>query len=556
MIQADALTILKTGANVFLTGEPGSGKTHVLNSYIAHLKEHSVSVAVTASTGIAATHVGGVTIHSWSGMGIKKTLTEEELDALESKQYLWKRFDKAKVLVIDEISMLDGDTFNTLNKVCKQFKRNEKPFGGMQIILVGDFFQLPPVSRGEETMTFAFESDAWKELKPLSCYLSEQHRQDDEVLLSLLSKIRKGDIEDGFEILEDRLNKEFDDVVSVTKLYTHNADVDELNSRELENLPDASEEFYMEHKGKDNHVQKLIGSCLSPQVLSLKKGALVMCTKNNFEIGFANGTLGEVIDFDDDTGYPVIATNNGKELIISPMSWAVHDGETTIASLEQIPLRLAWAITIHKSQGMSLDAAVIDLSRAFEYGQGYVALSRVRSLDGLSLAGFNPQALVVHPRVLSYDEVLKSQSSQISDYLNGKTEEEIENKQKDFIVSQGGSLEKKDITLEEKKESTFTQTLLLLKESKSLEDIAFERDLTVGTILSHVEKLLDDGDVTFDEIVYIKPTDKKFDAIVGVFQEIYDESGELHLSPVKAKCTKTTSYFDVQLARLFIDKKK
>ncbi len=158
MTQKEALTILKTGANIFLTGEPGAGKTYVLNQYIEYLKDHDLTVSVTASTGIAATHIGGVTIHSWSGMGVRKKISPQEIDALEGKQYLWKRFEKTKVLIIDEISMLSSDQFDTVDEICRAFKRNTKPFGGIQVVVVGDFFQLPPITKGEEEQKFAFES--------------------------------------------------------------------------------------------------------------------------------------------------------------------------------------------------------------------------------------------------------------------------------------------------------------------------------------------------------------------------------------------------------------
>lgn len=557
MTQSDALKILKTGANVFLTGAPGAGKTYVLNQYINYLKEHDIEVAVTASTGIAATHIGGMTIHSWSGIGVKKILTDWDVDAIESKKYLWKRFDKTKVLVIDEISMLSAHAIDSVNKVCKAFKRNNLPFGGMQIVLVGDFFQLPPVTgKGEETK-FAFESGAWKELNPIILYLTEQHRQEDDSLLSILDRIRRGDVEEDFEELRDRLEAEFEDVVSHTKLYTHNADVDNINMEHLQKLQ--SDEYYFEmvSKGKGNHVERLKESCLSPENLCLKVGAVVMCTKNNFEAGYVNGTLGEVVDFDKDTGHPIIVTNHGKEIIIEPTSWNIEDGDKIIASISQIPLRLAWAITVHKSQGMSLDAAEIDLGKAFEYGQGYVALSRVRTLDGLKLLGFNANALMVHPKILEIDKKFRSRSEQILEYLNKKTDEEMKKSQEDFIVRCGGSIEKIDVKAKEKeldKTSTFEKTRILLVDKKSIDEIAVERGLTKETVLSHIEKLLMENKITKEDLNHIKPKGKKFKDTLATFQKLYDKTGELNLSPVKSKLGADVSYFDIQLARVFLER--
>lgn len=556
MKQATALQILKTGANVFLTGEPGAGKTYVLNQYIEHLKDHAVEVAVTASTGIAATHIGGITIHSWSGMGIKQSISAKELDNLEGRRYLWKRFEKTKVLIIDEISMLSADQIDTVEKICRTFKRDERPFGGLQVVLVGDFFQLPPITKQGEEQKFAFESSAWKRLKPLVCYLSEQYRQDDGSLLGILKAMRRGDIDDGFPELEDCISKEFEDVIRPTKLYTHNADVDEINIEELKKLDTELSSYQMLGMGKSDLIERLKESCLSPEVLHVKPGSVVMCTKNNFEAGFVNGTLGEVIEICKDTGYPIIVTNDGREIKIEPTTWAIEDGEKVLASIEQVPLRLAWAITVHKSQGMSLDAVELDLSKAFEYGQGYVALSRARSLDGLKLLGFSPSALVVHPKVLKMDEIFHRQSEQVEDYVGKKTDQEMENRHNEFILECGGSLEKversKDPYVD--KISTFEKTRRLIADQKSINDIAVERELTKETVIGHIEKLLESGAVLPEEIEYLRPKGKKFKDTLELFQDHFNETGETHLSSVKNRADSKTSYFDVRLARLFLEK--
>ena len=555
MLQKEALQILKTGANVFLTGAPGAGKTHVLNQYIDYLKEHRISVAVTASTGIAATHVGGVTIHSWAGIGINKTMDQKSLTELVDKKYLHKRFKNTKVLVIDEISMLDAETLDLLNKVCRQFTKDSRPFGGLQIVFVGDFFQLPPVSR-DKSAEFAFLSDAWKELSPLICYIGEQHRQEDEELLSLLSMIRQGDGHENSEMLRERMDIDFEDVVVSTKLYTHNIDVDNINSQELAKLDSKVEVYTMDTKGPATHAQKLVDSCLSPQTLALKKGARVMCTKNNFEKGYVNGSLGEVTGFDEKFGYPIVTMNDGRDIIMEPTTWAIQDGEKTLAEVTQVPLRLAWAITVHKSQGMSLDAAEIDLGKAFEYGQGYVALSRVRTLQGIKLLGFNPDALMIHPLVLEEDKKLRSRSMKIKEYLGKRTEKELEDSMKTFIENCAGSLDKIDWRAEEALEEKIPshhKTRSLIDEGKKLDDIAKERELTKETVLTHIEKLLDDGSIVVEDIMYLKPRSKKFFEALKAFQEVYDETGETHLSPVKNK-TKNTSYYEIQLARLFLDK--
>ena len=176
MTQNAALDILKTGANVFLTGEPGAGKTFVINQYIAWLEAAGLSVAVTASTGIAATHIGGMTIHSWSGIGIRDTLTQYDLDKISTNEKVTRRAKKSNVLVIDEVSMLDGKILDMVNLVLKTVRQREEPFGGIQVVFVGDFFQLPPVTRRGDSMLYSFQSRAWSDAQLLTCYLSEQHR--------------------------------------------------------------------------------------------------------------------------------------------------------------------------------------------------------------------------------------------------------------------------------------------------------------------------------------------------------------------------------------------
>ncbi|KKU45171.1 MAG: AAA ATPase, partial [Microgenomates group bacterium GW2011_GWA2_46_7] len=203
MTQSQALAILKTGANVFLTGEPGSGKTYVLNAYVSYLRTHGIEPAITASTGIAATHIGGMTIHSWSGIGIKTKLDARDLKYITSNQYITRRIDRANVLIIEEVSMLTPDTLSMVDSVCRQVKQNREPFGGMQVIFVGDFFQLPPVVKRETehsgqtvliekvSARFAYDGSTWISVNPIVCYLTEQHRQEDGDFLNLLTAIRR-----------------------------------------------------------------------------------------------------------------------------------------------------------------------------------------------------------------------------------------------------------------------------------------------------------------------------------------------------------------------------
>ncbi|MFZ1626487.1 MAG: PIF1 family DEAD/DEAH box helicase [Candidatus Moraniibacteriota bacterium] len=410
MTQETALNILKLGKNVFLTGPAGSGKTFVLNRYIQYLRRQKIEVAVTASTGIAATHMNGVTIHSWSGLGIRDALTEREAKDIAESGDLVARYRKTKVLIIDEVSMLDANRLDAVEKLCRAMKDPFLPFGGLQVVLCGDFFQLPPVNKGGETIRFAFESAAWQSMGLKICYLEEQHRHEDDILKHLLNAIRTSKVtDDVHELLQERaqaLDADDGAAAHATKLFTHNTDVDLLNNRELLRIDAPAYAYTMKHRGKRALIETLQKNCLAPERLVLKAGAQVMFVKNNFDAGYVNGTLGRVVRFDKETKMPIVETFAGREVTVISAEWQLADGEDVVAAIEQLPLRLAWAVTVHKSQGMSLDAAEIDLRKSFEYGMGYVALSRVRRLSGLFIRGINTRALEVHPTVRGRDEAL------------------------------------------------------------------------------------------------------------------------------------------------------
>lgn len=453
MTQKEALEILKMGDNAFITGAAGSGKTYLLNEYIKYLRQAKVAIGITASTGIAATHMGGVTIHSWSGLGIRDQLNKYELQDLLEKTYLKKRFDEAQVLIIDEVSMLHHYRLDLLDRLCRAFKRCDEPFGGLQIIFCGDFFQLPPVSRyGEPMARFAYHSDIWEKMKIKVCYLEEQHRQNDQKYIEILNAIRDDGVSEKIlGRLQARLEKKTDHIAP-TKLYSHNADVDAENERELAKIPGDLLVYNMSHHGKRQLVDSLEKSCLAPNVLRLKKNARVMFVKNNFEAGYVNGTLGTVESCSEYKIKVRIAT--GQIVDVEPATWLIEENGEAKASITQYPLRLAWAITVHKSQGMSLDAAEIDLSRSFERGMGYVALSRVRSLAGLSLMGLNEMALKVDGEVLAYDARFREQSKEHASWLKNQFPDDKDKLKSDFIDRVGGTAKPPE---KKKKPSKYSQ---------------------------------------------------------------------------------------------------
>ncbi len=458
MTQEQALEILKTGANVFLTGEPGAGKTHTINEYARYLRARSIEPSITASTGIAATHLGGMTIHSWSGIGIRKFLDKYELDKISTTEYLAKRIRRAKVLVIDEVSMLSPETLDMVDVVCRSIRQNNEAFGALQVIFVGDFFQLPPIVRNEigynsqtemlqtPKARFAYDSGAWQRARPMVCYLTEQHRQDDDMFLQILSAIRNNSFgaEHLAEVEKRRVGQDVGPEKAV-KLYTHNINVDRTNDAMLATFVNRPVTFSMSTKGSPSLVASLQKGCLSPATLILKAGAKVMFTKNNPKEGFVNGTLGTVEGFDSYVGLPIIRTNDGRKITVEKMEWSVEENGKIRAKIEQVPLRLAWAITVHKSQGMSLEEAVMDLTDVFEFGQGYVALSRVRRLSGLYLLGWNERAFQVHPEVLAKDKDFRASSDGAQEAFGKIPKEELETMHKNFMKVCGGDIKEKEV---------------------------------------------------------------------------------------------------------------
>jgi ATP-dependent exoDNAse (exonuclease V) alpha subunit len=246
MTQDQAYDILTMGHNVFLTGAAGTGKTYLINRFIRHAREHGIMIAVTASTGIAATHIGGMTIHSWSGMGIRDTLTDEDIDVIVSREYLAKRFAKTNILIIDEISMLSGTFLANLDRLLRSTRFSQEPFGGIQVILVGDFFQLPPVSRGND-IEFAFEDPAWRTFRLAICVLDVQYRQGEDPLLQILNEIRSGKLtSDSYALLDSRnIPVETEDH---TELFTKNISVDSYNTERLNAIHDDTFVFEMQSK--------------------------------------------------------------------------------------------------------------------------------------------------------------------------------------------------------------------------------------------------------------------------------------------------------------------
>lgn len=403
MQQDKALEILLRGDNVMLTGPAGSGKSYLLNAFVKKARNKKKKVVVTATTGLAAAHLGGQTIHSWSGIGLGTKLHEDYIYMMSETRK--KAIRKTSVLIIDEVSMMHDYNLDMVDQALRMIRENDEPMGGIQVILCGDFFQLPPVSQGGGGR-FVTESQVWSKLSLSVCYLEEQHRAEDLRLQEILNAMRAGDLRQRhLNWLLSRMRIE--PVGEVTRLYTTNADVDDLNTKELAKIHGDSRYYMRTSRGSWDAIVNLQRNVLAPDTLELKLGAMVMAVKNDPEGRYHNGSIGNVLDFTHD-GFPVVHFKY--PVVIYPDEWEMKSGDRTVAAITQIPLRLAYAITVHKSQGMTLDAAELDLSKAFVEGMGYVGLSRVKNLDNLYLKGINQRALMVSHEAQRIDNELRDRS--------------------------------------------------------------------------------------------------------------------------------------------------
>ena len=405
---------------------------------VPELIELGANVAVTASTGIAATHIDGQTIHSWSGVGLANVLTPNLLKTIKTRR---RRKIQAAVLVIDEVSMMHAWLFDMVDQVCREVRHDPRPFGGLQVVLSGDFFQLPPVSvsgrdrdvlppgpdfvasreryakAGLNPEGFVTESLVWGELAPVICYLTEQHRQDDGRLLHVLTDIRAGCVDqDDRDALVTRLGVTPKPGEVAVHLFPVNRQADNLNDSRLARIGEEPHEFHAEQMGPAHLVERLKRNMLAPECLVLKTGAAVMALRNDADHQYVNGSLGTVRGFANENkgGWPIVEFENGNIVTMKQATWEMMDGDTVMASVAQVPLRCAWAITIHKSQGMTLDRAVMDLSRTFAPGMGYVALSRVERMGGLYLAGVNERMFAVSADAVMLDGDLRGRSQAAS----------------------------------------------------------------------------------------------------------------------------------------------
>jgi len=407
-LQDKAFTLMRNGKSIFLTGPGGVGKTKTLQMFMKIYKYHK-NMGVTSTTGVSALLFGGSTLHSFTGIGLGTGSVESIVAKIYKKKYLLKRWRELELLIIDEVSMLSPVLFDKLEHIARIVRGSKLPFGGVQLILSGDFCQLPVINSED----FCFESKTWDKCLDETIYLTKIIRQSDPIFQKCLNEVRLGILSTQTKkILKSRIGVEIVNEFGIkpTKLYSTNRDVSYINNQELDKLAENGAEFreyemnlqiypgsgniqYMKEKYRKN--------CMAEDVLQLCVGAQVMLLHNlDIESGLVNGSRGIVTEFIED--FPKVKFLNGKEILIADHIWEWEESDKKLGRIIQIPLKVAFAITIHKIQGSSLDCVEMDLGNIFEFGQAYVALSRVRNLEGLSIIDIDYDKIAAHPKALKY----------------------------------------------------------------------------------------------------------------------------------------------------------
>lgn len=419
--QKYALDTMIKGKNIFLTGPAGTGKTTIISLFKKMITTRIIGL--TSLTGISAVLLGGCTLHSYLGIGLGTGSFEVLFERIKKNYKAKMKWLQTDILIIDEISMLSPQLFEKLNMLGKSIRQIDLPFGGIQLILCGDFLQLPVVRNS----SFCFESKVWNECIDETVYLNEIVRQIDPEFQNILGNVRIGNItKDVKKFLNTRIvsdekdekDEENKNHIKPTRLYTTNKDVDAINEIELYKLNDGvidyfqydlKIDFYVTQRNEGDYIQRIIKSCPVPSELIVCKGAQVMLMYNmDVECGLANGSRGIVVDFDNDL--PIVEFLNGQKRKIEFHNWEIEDGKQKILKITQIPLKLAWSLTVHKAQSCTLDLVKVDLNNVFEYGQAYVALSRVRTKEGLGILNINYEAIKAHPKAIKYyDDLIEKE---------------------------------------------------------------------------------------------------------------------------------------------------
>lgn len=443
------LSLLKNGDNVFLTGFAGTGKSYILNKLKEKFKK---KLTITSTTGIAAVNVKGQTLHSWAGVGLCRNPIHKTVEKIRGRVSTLRQILNCKILAIDEISMLNIEVFEYVNAVLKEIRENPEPFGGIQVLFIGDFFQLPPVEAEPETSVrkYCFDSPLWEELNLKNVVLKKNYRQNEEEFITALAHMRTNALEPrDIELLNTRNTDMDTSETNILHIFSTNNEANQYNLAKFNRIEEpvrileAQDAVYRESKPvyegfteSENYILEIFSkNCRAEKEIALKLGAKVMLLVNmDFNKGLINGACGTIMGFNENS--ITIKFDNGIEANIPKHKFEYFYNDRVVAERTQYPLRLAYGITIHKSQGMTLDKLVVDCSRIFERGQAYVAMSRVKTLEGLYLKGFEPQKVMVDSHVAEFYENIE----EVQDIEVCKFEEEKEDEENSITDSEAREL--------------------------------------------------------------------------------------------------------------------
>lgn len=524
--------MLERQGNIFLTGAAGTGKSFLLEKYLVH--KPSEAFPVVASTGAAAVLIGGRTFHSFFGLGIMEGgLEATVLRAMRSRK-LVHRMQVAYCIVIDEISMLSGATLQAAERIARHARNINEPWGGLRIIAVGDFAQLPPVTPGADMKDWAFQHPVWKESAFQPALLSTVMRTHDADFLDILNFVRAGIVNDDVRQFLEEHRVSLSDDAEGTRLYPHRAKADEYNVRRLHSIPGTLHSFKTHYEGDERVLESAQRSLPISDTLLIKEGALVMMRKNDVtgEQRYVNGSLGHIRNVSEEV--LTIHLMSGRTIDVEKEKFSTLDGDgNELMSAWNFPITLAWATTIHKAQGASLDSMIVDLSALWEPGQAYVALSRVRSAKGLHIERWSPSSIRAEPLVTAlYDSLAQEMKTYVP---------------RPFFTVPVSLSSSKEVEVKPKgaknKKARAAVIRDLLKKQTSLGDMALISGLKQDRVLLYIEEFIEHHVPM--ELGYLLAD------VVDArrIRDAFEEHGTLRLRPVFDALNEEVPYTTLRLVR-------
>jgi ATP-dependent DNA helicase PIF1 len=403
--QATALQVLQSGENVFVTGGAGSGKSYLIRAFMNELNPKAMPIL--ASTGAAAVLLGGRTFHSFFGLGIMEGGAKETLLRAQNDQRLMKRLREVEGIIIDEISMVPSTAFEVAEELSRFARESSLPWGGMRVIVVGDFSQLPPVTRHGNKREWAFQSEVWERSGFQVVELSQNQRTYDSQFLAVLADVREGKVTELVKTYLDAKVREHDEEDECTRLFPRRDQSEIFNNKKLNQIPHPDVKIPSIYLGEERFVEALKKNSPIPGELVLRVGCRVLFLMNDPQKRWVNGTKGTVVEITPDK--VTVEKDTFRHVTVEKSQFSLQNAEgKTMASVINFPLTLAYATTIHRSQGATLDELWVDLSRLWEPGHAYVALSRLRTGDGLKLLGWSPKSIITDPNVTKFYASLPS----------------------------------------------------------------------------------------------------------------------------------------------------